>query len=518
MALLRPLLWVCHNFRAVAYPRYCTRFYLDPTSSAPWGQWPNPFGLGYHTHQLAKDLCIELSERSIYSGKALDTLSQTPYEGQSFPLVRVLSIVIIVDDTSEDIELDSSAVEANIGALVQRIKEMAPMLNKVCVEVDNNEDLLEITRRCFGSLVSQLFRLAAQIEYNDFGDIPVHVAWRLNDICYLSHIKSGYGSNVIQSSLLARQNAQTLQSLTLSFDHTACPSILIQNADGSHVTYPQLLTLKMPWYPERSDLQRPVFSSDAVPFPSFRSVNVPNFYPFGDDTLFRGNATTLERLTMRLDASTVAMLRRCNAFMAGSHPKLRHVNVSYDDGLIPGTFATAEESVLFALSIGPRASVRELSCAAPTEAPATALVHLGNYANIQILTLARIRLEVWDVIALIKSLPLLTDLHSSYPHLEALPTGVTQDELPAYVCSRYAPASKRLRCIHLDKNWYGIGTEFVLPVLLLALACPSFDFAVLPRGVRVSFMEEMERTIASNSFKQYAPRLQRLLYHGWDRC
>ncbi|KAJ2579078.1 hypothetical protein GGH95_003291, partial [Coemansia sp. RSA 1836] len=146
MALLRPLLWVCHNFRAVAYPRYCTRFYLDPTSSAPWGQWPNPFGLGYHTHQLAKDLCIELSERSIYSGKALDTLSQAPYEGHSFPLVRVLTIFIIVDDTNEAIEPDSSAVEINIGALVQRIKEMAPMLSKVCVEVDNNEELLEITR------------------------------------------------------------------------------------------------------------------------------------------------------------------------------------------------------------------------------------------------------------------------------------------------------------------------------------------------------------------------------------
>ncbi|KAJ2449541.1 hypothetical protein GGF42_004741 [Coemansia sp. RSA 2424] len=518
MALLRPLLWACHNFRAVAYPRYCTRFYLDPTSSAPWGQWPNPFGLGYHTHQLAKDLCIELSERSIYSGKALDTLSQAPYEGQSFPLVRVLSIVIIVDDTSEDIELDSSAVEANIGALVQRIKEMAPMLSKVCVEVDNNEELLEITRRCFGSLVSQRFRLAAQIEYNDFGDIPVHVAWRLNDICYLSHIKSGYGSNVIQSSLLARQSVQTLKSLNIHVSSGFGVSILIENADGSHVTYPQLLTLRLLSSAESSEHRGPVFSSDAVPFPSLRSVNVPSLYPFGDDTLFRGNATTLECLTMRLDASTVTMFRRHNTFRAGSHPKLWHVNVPYDDGLIPGTFATAEESVLFALSIGPKASVRELSCAAPIENPANALVYLGNHTDIQILTLAQIRLEVWDVIALIKSLPLLSDLHSPYPHLEALPTGVTQDELPAYVCSRYAPVSKLFRCINLDENGYGIGTGFVLSVLLLALVCPSFGFAVLPRGVRIPFMGEMERTIASSTFKQYAPRLQRLLFHGWDRC
>ncbi|KAJ2878841.1 hypothetical protein H4R27_005625, partial [Coemansia aciculifera] len=53
------------------------------------------------------------------------------------------------------------------------------------------------------------------------------------------------------------------------------------------------------------------------------------------------------------------------------------------------------------------------------------------------------------------------------------------------------------------------------PISLLALACPNFDYAaaaVTRNGQSQFFMEQMEKTIDSDRFKPYAPRLRRLIF------
>ncbi|KAJ1653763.1 hypothetical protein GGF38_005075, partial [Coemansia sp. RSA 25] len=390
-------------------------------------------------------------EKNIYSGEALERLSQTPYDGRAFPRVRTLKFIIYpggISDMSEDMEIDALVAEANIRAFVRRIREIAPALNEIHVGLENSADVPEFPSQYFGGLAPQLFGLANRIGYSDAAITPVLVPLQLNSICHLSSIKSDVEITSSQFIRLARQNAQTLQSLVLATDHGASISSLVQNDDGSYVTYPQLVALKLSWCQSRDGQQRPAFGSGVVPFPSLQRVELPSYYPFGDNTLFRGNATTLERLAMKLEAPTVAMLRRYNVFTPTSHPNLWYVRISYYDRLVPGAFATIDESVSFSLGIGPAASVRELSGAANIDKPATTLTQLSNHANIQILSLVRIQLDLWDVIALIKSLPLLTDLHSSHPHVGAIPAGITHDELPAYLHSNYSPVGERFRCWH----------------------------------------------------------------------
>ncbi|KAJ2741355.1 hypothetical protein GGI20_005250, partial [Coemansia sp. BCRC 34301] len=83
-------------------------------------------------------------------------------------------------------------------------------------------------------------------------------------------------------------------------------------------------------------------------------------YPFGDDVLFRGNAATLERLALILDAKAVTMLREHKVFTPTSHPRLGVVDISFDDNFAPDVFATAAECMQFVLDIGPTAPVRGL--------------------------------------------------------------------------------------------------------------------------------------------------------------
>ncbi|KAJ2457849.1 hypothetical protein GGI03_005985 [Coemansia sp. RSA 2337] len=79
-----------------------------------------------------------------------------------------------------------------------------------------------------------------------------------------------------------------------------------------------------------------------------------------------------------------------------------------------------------------------------------------------------------------------------------MPDGITLDELPEHIISNYAPMAT---CI-----------------LLLALACPNFDYAAIDTVHRERFMKVMQEKIDGPGFSQDAPRLRRLLFNGWDDC
>ncbi|KAJ2070790.1 hypothetical protein GGI13_000134 [Coemansia sp. RSA 455] len=524
--LLRPLLCVCHDFRAIAYPRYCGFFKLELSSSSHHErttQYPLlglfDFGyrvhndLGYPTHHLVKELVIELDERDIYSGNALRILSLEPYGGCAFPIARIITFLVILD---EDVTALSLLTESNVLTFVQRIKQMTPLASKIRIRPHDFGRVPEISSFYFGSLVSQLFHLAIRIEYEHSSDTIVTMELQPDVIRNLVLMKYTCKSSVALVVQLARQSALTLQSIDIDSEQDIDFAGLVQDVDNRYVTYPQLIILKL-WGPSHNDEpQRPAFNG-AVPFPCLRSLSIGYDYPFGDDTFFRGNAASLECLEVWMDNSTVSMLHRLNVFTPSSHPKMQCVKTGDLDGVLPDTFATAAEAMRFYLSVAPGACVREIKGVLSGAETALAFSpSFGDYSCIQVLSLPFIPLTLWNVVDLIKSLPLLSDLFTKYPSIGELPSGVTLSELPAYMLSTYALIGERFRCWHLvfyrARNLYDI----VMCVLLLALACPNFDYAVTDPDDRKPFMKQMEETIASNEFKQYAPRLQRLLFHGWQ--
>ncbi|KAJ2489744.1 hypothetical protein IWW37_003729 [Coemansia sp. RSA 2050] len=542
--LLRPLLWVCSSFRSIARPLYDSQLYLDLTSTPTcdqktWKSLPRNIGIGYPTHDLAKELIMEMLEASIFGGQALERLALGSH--QEFPLVRKVKLCIVMEnegevtetdegevtDTDEGelaeidegevaktdkvVELDPLVVKANICAFVRRVKEMAPMLREISIEVDNNYELAEITTPHFGFLVMQLSQLASRFEYSDYGDSFVLTKFPIEGVCNLVSIKCHFEVDDNQFTILARQNAMTLEYLSLESIPDAIISSLVQSSEGHSVAYPHLQSLKLCVFSNTGRLLLPAFPGAAL-FPRLVTLILPKFYPFGDDLLFRGNSATLKHLEMRLSHDFVTLLRRCKIFTATSHPMLRFVKISCYDGLVPDTFATADEGMLFSLGVGSNAPVREIHGAALIDNPAGALEMIGNHANIQVLKLARICLRLQDVISLVGSLPLLSDLHTQKPSFDWVLGGFTHDDQPEYVRRTYGQVGRRFRCWFIDYYGFGDHWDVVMCVLLLALVCPDFDCAATPLREHKGFMKQMEDTIASDAFKQYAPRLQRLLF------
>ncbi|KAJ2352992.1 hypothetical protein GGH92_000939 [Coemansia sp. RSA 2673] len=530
--LLKPLLWVSHNLRAIALPLYCNYFkihipILPQGANCVYDLLPRRPGddrvsykyLGHKTHHLAKELKVELDERAIYSGRALEVLSCVPYDGCAFPLVRKFALTLVteeLDDVDKSADIDLPRAQANIKAFVERADQLVPIVREIRVQLEDFY-LTDSTDRLVGYLASLLFQLADRVNYDYEVGSATPVWQHLDTICNLTHIT--YTSLSSDESFLqsVRRNASTLQALDIdSEDEYVDIGGLIRNTDGSYVTYPCLLKLFLCWREDYDDDDR-VVSSDVVPFPILQRLMILTEYPFGDDVVFRGNASTLECLNLKLTNSVVSVLCGFNVFTPLSHPKLQYVNIEDCEGDIPDLFATPIDYTQFVLGIGSRAHMRRIDIASIGRSIIPALSLPGAHTCIQVLKLPSLKFNLWDVFTLVKSLPLLADLHTRAPAIDNFPNTISKDELLAHVISNYAPMGERLRFWYvMCPGSYEAYTRAALCVLLLALKCPNFTHTATFRCQREPLMKAMEEIIASDSFQPYVPRLQRLLFKGWD--
>ncbi|KAJ2032179.1 hypothetical protein IWW57_000358, partial [Coemansia sp. S610] len=309
---------------------------------------------------------------------------------------------------------------------------------------------------------------------------------------------------------LVRQSAASLQYLRIALYEHFDIARLICHPNGAYVEYPCMHTIVYRVMLALPD-PLPIFKN-AKPFASLRHLNIETQYPYGDVTPFRGNAAMLESLELVLDRSTNKMLGDRKVFTPTSHPKLQHVNTIFPIGDIPDPDVEAA-FMRYVLGIGPHAPVREVGNTNYGEAYFTAeLSRFYDYSSIQVLIVPRAAVQLWGVIKLISSLPLLSDLHTLLPTLGGMPVGTTSAMPPDYVHASYASVGVRFRCWRLDGGWRSLSEESAQCVLLLALICPNFDCVALFDVESGKFMDILEATVYSDAFIQYAPRLLRLVF------
>ncbi|KAJ2869752.1 hypothetical protein GGH93_006062, partial [Coemansia aciculifera] len=416
--------------------------------------WPERLrGIVFPTHLYAQELNITLGVFSVYNGTALKELLREPHGDFLFPMARSLKVTLTQTTREQRLLVSIPAaqdIEPNIRAFVQRIRLMAPTTRKVCISLESrstNESQFVVQH--FSSLVAHLSQLGNTIEHN-YDCRPMRLEPPPTDISSLTYIdwSENNGDLLMQ---LARHNAPTLRTLDISLRETESISHLIQNVDGSSVQYPYLNSLRFErrrdWTEDgEAEVQEqqplPVFPG-AIPFLHLRHLSFTDGYPFGDDTLFRGNAGTLEYLYLDLTPGLIGILRERQVFTHNSHPKLQCVRLLFESGRLQDLFDTDVSFMKFVLTIGPNARVRELNSWLATLLFRAVMPLLGEYTCIQVLSLIRTAIDLWDVIALVKTLPLLTDLHTQLSELQVWPSGISKHKLPAYVIANYAPMGER---------------------------------------------------------------------------
>ncbi|KAJ2056668.1 hypothetical protein GGI17_006080 [Coemansia sp. S146] len=546
-ALQMPLLWVCRNFRAFVHQRFCQVHRLtlkndQDRADARLYSWPTSCKeLGYPTHHLAKELRFDLDIESVYSGKALQLLLEAPYEGCSFPLVCKLNIDLTIDvegcynwepegDDLRDNELEPDSdndnddmpktryvcppdTAANITAFVQRVKQMAPMVSEIDVTpFDEIENLLKSRNVHILDLVQQLFGIIEKHTVITCGSDPLVKYFDLEPIRDLVYMDCSLDTDCNDVTPLIRRSTQTLQFLDIDIGNADVTGLLKDPDGGGFLEYPCLQTLMLRSLHDTAALPKTVFK-DIVPFPRLLRLSLLSPYSFGDDVVFRGNAGTLEYLEMRLFPETVSVFKEYRVFTPTSHSKLKCVKFRMPLRRVPDFFATATEYMQFVLSIAPGASVRVIpDLAKYPEDCNLALSALKDHGCIQILSLPDTSLSLWETIALVKSLPLLSDLTTRSPDLGEPPPGVSMAGLPEYVRATYAHMGKRFRCWNTMYQREQNYSELATVMLLLALACPNFDYAAVDYEQREPFMTALQEKVDEPEFSQDAPRLRRLFH------
>ncbi|KAJ2909268.1 hypothetical protein GGI21_002052 [Coemansia aciculifera] len=449
---------------------------------------------------------------SIYDGTAHHILSCQPYDGCAFPFARKLLLNLVVDGTTDDNLANSPETSANIAAFAQRIKQISPELSYIHVVSERRSSRGVGFNTNYNRLATQMIQLSANIEYSEFCGSRVSVTLQLDVVTYLACIMCNSELNSGQFALLARLNANTLQILEPRSQRFSDIASLIRNVDGVYASYPQLHTLQLnDVLCDDFNTERPRFEG-VIPFPSLKILRIMDCYPFGDDTPFRGNADTLELLTTSWDVTAASVIINHGVFSLTSHPKLKFVSVCHRSRVVPDAFATTAEALQFALNIGAQAPVREIRRAKSGPELAFAFSLLGDYACIRVLILPYACLDVLGVIAMVKSLPLLSDLHSTFPNVGLLPTGVSLDEFPAYVIRTNVMVGERFRCWNFENNTPKSYEDAAKCILLLALVCQNYSCTVSPRSVREELGSALRDSIFSDMFRSFERQLQHFLF------
>ncbi|KAJ2064064.1 hypothetical protein GGI17_001256 [Coemansia sp. S146] len=134
------------------------------------------------------------------------------------------------------------------------------------------------------------------------------------------HIMTGltsitHGVNISCSPIarLAYHNAPTLKELHIAPSTPVDWSSLITCGKQAPASYKNLVLLSMA-IPNTSGGQNWTTVEGVVPFPVLSKLDISGAYPFADDTLFRGNCETLQRLSTPFDAIAKNELGRSGIF------------------------------------------------------------------------------------------------------------------------------------------------------------------------------------------------------------
>ncbi|KAJ2731903.1 hypothetical protein IW152_004193, partial [Coemansia sp. BCRC 34962] len=102
-----------------------------------------------------------MNVRDVYSGKSLQRLSNAPYVGCTFPLVRNVRFHLTMDDKFGQTYVEyPSDTAANIAVFTRRIKEIVPKVSEIYVGSDSKlENLPMFQDAYFVDLVRQLFEI-----------------------------------------------------------------------------------------------------------------------------------------------------------------------------------------------------------------------------------------------------------------------------------------------------------------------------------------------------------------------
>ncbi|KAJ2063626.1 hypothetical protein GGI17_001562 [Coemansia sp. S146] len=335
------------------------------------------------------------------------------------------------------------------------------------------------------------------------------------------HIMTGltsitHGVNISCSPIarLAYHNAPTLKELHIAPTGLDDWSSLITCGNLAPASYTNLVSLSMA-IPNTSGGQNWTTAEGVVPFPVLSQLEISGAYPFADDTLFRGNRETLQRLSIPFDAIAKNELGRSGIFERSDVRRFNPINTVLITGTpyhMPSDNLISEQlhrilETSKALKLGYDPFYGQLF----NRRVLNALYTAPSTAILQHLTLFGLSCAIGDIISVVSALPSLVSLTSQI-HGSATRIGlIPENEHPSTLHERYYPLSNSFRVLHVPSVANADIGRVSIVAMQLSVVCPNFAYVDLPLELRKGFRGKATWSSRNGPFKPYGDALRRLI-------
>ncbi|KAJ2431356.1 hypothetical protein GGF41_000583 [Coemansia sp. RSA 2531] len=250
-------------------------------------------------------------------------------------------------------------------------------------------------------------------------------------------------------------------------------------------------------------------TTNMVPFPMLRVLRLGAPYPFTDDVLFRGNVTTLEYLDFYVDKDIVTMFNRYKTFENKSKV-LRHVLIKEDTFNESISLVSKSDMIGFLRNLTSFAQRLSVWSSTLRKMPIVAMEYGQAFINIKVFEVHLDRPSLFDNLYVLKALPALVDLRSSFNGMGSELESISSEELPDYIASSYCDAGNNLQVLRVNYFSAQYAAQFVDYMLLLALACPKLHRVEASPGNLQIYHAEVAKRLESGPYSKYASQLNRM--------
>ncbi|KAJ2113146.1 hypothetical protein IW146_004085 [Coemansia sp. RSA 922] len=506
--------WRTAVLRRLASECVFTADYPISSSRAIYSYAPELFAPeDYPMGALVRTVTLRLNFEGIADGDVpqLLTSPECPINGFSYATnlnVEIFSSGVIIEDH------DEKQVLGYVNDTVSTIRRVLPMARNISVADNMLYPIIgNKLSAALGYLIQQLLcgSTKSSICYSSYVDDTAKYSG-LTSLTHIDYEVIGYSKKHMQ---IIHQNALSLQELSIDYKGLGQIFKLVADNSGTLITYPRLRCLKLSSVDGLAPSSYPVFE-DHMPFPRLIHVDLMVDYPFGDDTLFRGNANSLESLRMVADGRVERLLKKYDVFSGNKYKWLKSVRFenpfkSYVTGINMSSKAFME-----ILSQFP--SLEKFEASGLSEMPTllTQLPFLPNLRLIRVLDLGTVPLSLSNLITLLQTMTRLCVLSCSGSlSIGGGPNAELGPDLDALREEHY-PFARQLKVLSLWKYGGGDFTDLGINNLTYFLAsfaviCPSFYPTPMDPKLAVRFNKSLRLLIDDNMFAKYSKDLRRLL-------
>ncbi|KAJ1924894.1 hypothetical protein GGI09_001417 [Coemansia sp. S100] len=447
---------------------------------------------------------------SIFEVTTHHVLSALIDAGLSFPSARRVCVKLRQPPFSrKPLHIDNTT--GNDLAFSRIVKRLAPAFSALSLDFGGNKLNTHLTL-LYRTLLTELLLGTDKYALSDtyYLAYPSVLPLPLTNLVRLSFRRTAL--SLLQEALI-RENAPSLKSLVVTMASVDIHCWMFDSSARSLAVYSVLEYLRVS-FPASVDRYTWPDISDVVPFPNLETLHMYGYYPFKDDAIFRGNKSSLSRVSIPFNMLVRGIISANDIFSSGHPNRLRSITIgalTHKDMVDVGVCGTSHINQQIAqIAASTSRLVYRPGYTTRKDVILTFKIQHG-LRSLEHLELSNRSLTLRDVVDLVSCVPGLSSLSCRLGKALSSIDSVNIDKWLDRLYSRMYPLSQQFKSWTTQPGSGMTVRHFAHSVMLITVLCPKFYFLSVDRDIRAAFNREVAWAMCTAPFAKHAARLRNIV-------